>query len=135
MGIVLLPDLKDYWSSEWTTQSREFVFLHCAGNYTFYIFNLCPCCANFSSKTACLVTLQAFKNSCRPGWRIFSQPAVRKGLTYYTPFLCLDLFSVGGILLIKFLSLRRGTVLSDKCQPGTSRSTALECFVKSPSTN
>jgi hypothetical protein len=26
------------------------------------------------------VTLPAFKNPCRPGWRIFSQPAVRKGL-------------------------------------------------------
>jgi hypothetical protein len=27
------------------------------------------------------VTLRAFKNPCRPGWRIFSQPAVRRGLT------------------------------------------------------
>jgi hypothetical protein len=27
-----------------------------------------------------VVTLPAFKNPCRPGWRIFSQPAVRKGL-------------------------------------------------------
>jgi hypothetical protein len=28
----------------------------------------------------CIVTLRAFKNPCRPGWRIFSQLAVRKGL-------------------------------------------------------
>jgi hypothetical protein len=27
-----------------------------------------------------LMTLRAFKNPCRPGWRIFSQPAFRKGL-------------------------------------------------------
>jgi hypothetical protein len=29
----------------------------------------------------CVVPLRAFKNPCRPGWRIFSQPAVRKGST------------------------------------------------------
>jgi hypothetical protein len=35
----------------------------------------------------CVVTLRAFKNPCRPGWRIFSQPAVCKGLSdviYYS---------------------------------------------------
>jgi hypothetical protein len=50
-------------------------------------------------------------------------------------FCCLDFFAVGGILLIKFLSLRWGTVLSDKCRPSTLRSTALACFMKSPSIN
>jgi hypothetical protein len=29
------------------------------------------------------VTLRAFKNPCCPGWRIFSQPAVRKGLNIW----------------------------------------------------
>jgi hypothetical protein len=29
-----------------------------------------------------VVTLPAFKNPCCPGWRIFSQPAIRKGLIF-----------------------------------------------------
>jgi hypothetical protein len=47
----------------------------------------------------------------------------------------LDFFTVGAILLITFLSLRRGTGLSDKCRPGTLHSTAIACFTKSPSPN
>jgi hypothetical protein len=53
-----------------------------------------------------------------------------------THHLCgLDFFTVGGILHIKYLSVRQGTVLSEKCLPGTLSSTALAYFTKSPSIN
>jgi hypothetical protein len=53
MGIVLLLNLKDYWSSEWTTQGREFVFLHCAGNYTVH-FQLMPLLHQLFEQTSLL---------------------------------------------------------------------------------
>jgi hypothetical protein len=64
MVLMPLPDIKDYWSSEWITQITFF------GTRTDRIyretvseifFTLWPCCTNFSSKTACLVALQGFK--------------------------------------------------------------------------
>jgi hypothetical protein len=94
-----LPDIKDYWSSEWITQIKFvgdvmsrvrflqiFWMMHVGNNTTEesnraikrtkkvhrvieyiekqfqkYFFILCPCCTNFLSKTAHLVTLRGFK--------------------------------------------------------------------------
>jgi hypothetical protein len=45
----------------------------------------------------------------------------------------LDFFAIGGILLIKCCSVRRGIVFSDGREPGNLYSTALAFFTNSPS--
>jgi hypothetical protein len=97
MGLMPLPDVKDYWSYEWITSITFFgdvmsrvhllqiIWMMHVGNNTteesnwaikgkkkvhgvteyiekwFRKYNLCPCWANFSSKTARLVALRGFK--------------------------------------------------------------------------
>jgi hypothetical protein len=62
------------------TPRWEYVFLNCAGKYTFCFFTLCPCCANFLSNPARLVALQGLKIPQWPRCGNVSKCENRKGL-------------------------------------------------------